>query len=233
MRRLAFGFVALAALGACSQPPAAPAAPEKPALSATLPTDAPAGAYKLDNTHASITWKVMHMGMSNYTARFTKWDSELNFDPTDPAKNSVNVTIDAKSVRTDYPYAKTKAPWGGMEDFDAKISSDPTMLNAKKFPTITFKSTGVERTGEKTAKVTGDLTMLGVTKPITIDATFNGGMKEHPMLKAGAIGFSGVGTIKRSDFGFTAGAPFVGDDVQILIEAEYLQAPPTAAAPAK
>ncbi len=229
MRSLVVAFAALTALGACSQKPAETAAPAAPALSPTLQTEAPAGAYKLDVTHGSITWKVMHLGLSNYTARFTKWDADLNFDPTDPAKNSVSVTIDANSVRTDYPYAKTKGPNGKTEDFDKKIAADPTMLNSAKFPAITFKSTSVERTGEKTAKVTGDLTMLGVTKPIVIDATFNGGMKDFMGQPMAAVGFSGVTTIKRSDFGFTAGAPYVGDDVQVLIEAEFHQAPPAGA----
>lgn len=231
MRILVVAFAALTALGACSQKPAEPAAPAPAALSPTLQTDAPAGAYKLDKTHASITWKVKHLGLSNYTARFTKWDADLNFDPADPAKNTVSVTIDPTSVRTDYPYAKTKGPDGKTEDFDKKISSDPTMLNAVKFPAITFKSTAVERTGENTGKVTGDLTMLGITKPVVVDATFNGGMKEFMGQPMGAVGFSGVTNIKRSDFGFTAGAPYVGDDVQVLIEAEFHQ--PPAAGPAK
>jgi polyisoprenoid-binding protein YceI len=234
MRKLIIGVAALAALAACSQKPAATSEPAAPALSATLGTDAPAGVYKLDNTHASITWKVMHFGLAKYTARFTKWDAELNFDPADPAKNSVSVKIDPNSVRTDYPYAKTKSPMGTIEDFDKKIATDPKMLNSKKFPEITFKSTAVERTGDKSAKVTGDLTMLGVTKPITIDATFNSGMAAHPFTKAPVVGFSGAGTIKRSEFGFTEGAPYLGDDVDLLIEAEFdgpVPAAPAAAAP--
>jgi polyisoprenoid-binding protein YceI len=225
MRSLVVAFAALTALGACSQKPAETAAPTVAALSPTLQTEAPAGAYKLDKTHASVTWKVMHLGLANYTARFANWDADLNFDPADPAKNSVSVTIDAASVRTDYPYAKTKGPDGKTEDFDKKLATDPTYFNVAKFPNITFKSTGVERTGEKTAKVTGDLTMLGVTKPVVIDATFNGGVKELFGQPIGAVGFSGVTTIKRSEFGFTAGAPYVGDDVKIEIEAEFHQAP--------
>ena len=230
MRSLIIAVAALTALGACGQKPAELAAPAAPALSPTLQTEAPAGAYKLDLTHASITWKVMHLGLANYTARFAKWDADLNFDPTDPSKNTVSVTIDPKSVRTDYPFAKTKDPQGKTEDFDKKVATDPTYFNAAKFPAITFKSTGVERTGEKTAKVTGDLTLLGVTKPVIIDATFNGGMKELFGQPIGAVGFSGVTTIKRSEFGFTAGAPYVADDVQVLIEAEFHQAPPAGAA---
>ena len=224
MRNLVVALAALTALGACSQKPAEPAA-TAPVLSPTLATEAPAGAYKLDKTHASVTWKVLHLGLANYTARFANWDADLNFDPTDPSKNTVSVTIDPNSVRTDYPYAKTKGPDGKTEDFDKKLATDPTYFNVAKFPAITFKSTAVERTGEKTAKVTGDLTMLGVTKPVVIDATFNGGQKEFFGQPMGAVGFSGVTTIKRSEWGLTAGVPYVGDDVQIIIEAEFHQAP--------
>lgn len=237
MRTLALSFVALAALAACSQPAAnAPAAPVAPAIPTTpLATDAPAGTYKLDDTHASITWKVMHMGLANYTARFAKFSSDLTFDPVDASKNAVTVTIDANSIRTEYPYANKKSPFGVVEDFDKVLATDAKWFNSKKFPQITFKSTGVERTGDKTAKITGDLTLLGVTKPITLDATFNGGMAAHPFTKAPAIGFSAIGNIKRSEFGLSEGIPHVGDDVQLQIEAEYMGPAPAApaAAPAK
>jgi polyisoprenoid-binding protein YceI len=226
MRTWVVALTTLAALGAFSLQPAANAATAAPAASSALQTEAPAGAYKVDSTHASITWKVSHLGLSFYTARFTKWDADLNFDPADPAKNSVSVTIDPNSIRTDYPYVITPGPNGKTEDFDKKLAADPGFFNSAKFPTITFKSKGVERTGDKTAIVTGDLTLLGVTKPVVIDATFNGGLKELFSSKTAAVGFSGVTKIKRSDFGFTAGAPYVGDDVEILIEAEFHKAPP-------
>lgn len=177
--------------------------------------EAPAGAYKLDPTHASVTFKVSHLGLSNYTARFSKIDADLTFDAADMSKSKLNVTIDPMSIRTDYPFADKK-------DFDKKLATDAEWFNAEFHPEITFASTAVEMTGEKTAKVTGDLTLLDVTKPVTLDVTLNGAMKEHPFLKKPALGFSATGSIKRSEFGFDKYVPMIGDDVALLIEAEFL-----------
>ncbi len=177
--------------------------------------EAPTGAYKLDPTHASVTFKVSHLGLSNYTARFSKIDADLAFDAADMTKSKLNVTIDPVSIRTDYPFADKK-------DFDKKLATDAEWFNAEFYPEITFTSTAVEMTGEKTAKVTGDLTLLGVTKPVTLDVTLNGAMKEHPFVKKPAIGFSATGSIKRSEFGFDKYVPMIGDDVALLIEAEFL-----------
>lgn len=177
--------------------------------------EAPTGAYKLDPTHASVTFKVSHLGLSNYTARFSKIDADLAFDAADMTKSKLNVSIDPVSIRTDYPFADKK-------DFDKKLATDAEWFNAEFYPEITFTSTAVEMTGEKTAKVTGDLTLLGVTKPVTLDVTLNGAMKEHPFVKKPAIGFSATGSIKRSEFGFDKYVPMIGDDVALLIEAEFL-----------
>ncbi|MEO1206076.1 MAG: YceI family protein [Pseudomonadota bacterium] len=177
--------------------------------------DVPAGTYAIDPTHASVTWKVGHLGLSNYTARFVKFDAKLDFDPAAMDKSKLTVTIDPKSIRTDYPFADTK-------DFDKKLAEDAEYFNANAHPEITFTSTAVEMTGEKTAKVTGDMTMLGVTKPVTLDVTLNGAMKEQPFAKKPALGFSASTVIKRSEFGFTKLVPVVSDDVTLLIEAEFL-----------
>lgn len=179
-------------------------------------TDAPAGVYGLDLTHASLTWRVMHLGLARYTARFAKFDSTLEIDPAKPEAAKLTVTIDPTSIRTDYPNAATK-------DFDKALATEERWFNAGKFPTITFASTKIERTGERTAKVTGDLNFLGVTKPTTLDVTFNGGMASHPFAKVGAIGFSATGKLKRSDFGMTALLPGIGDEVDLQIEVEYIQ----------
>lgn len=176
--------------------------------------DVPAGTYKLDPRHASLTWKVSHMGLSNYTARFSKLEGTLVFDPKDPAKSSVTATVDPASVRTDHATPK---------DFDQELREDPRFFKVAKFPEIKFVSTKVETTGDKTGRITGDLTFMGVTKPVTLDATFNGSFKEHPMTKKPALGFSATGKVKRSEFGLDALVPFVGDDVSLSIEAEFLQ----------
>ena len=93
----------------------------------------PSGIYKLDKSHASLTWKVSHLGLSNYTARFTKFDADLLFDAMTPENSKIKVTIDPTSVRTDYPNSDKK-------DFDKQLSTDAGWLNGKQFPEITFLS---------------------------------------------------------------------------------------------
>lgn len=173
----------------------------------------PAATYKLDPTHASVTWKVKHMGLSNYTARFAKIDATLDYNPDDKSKAKISVTIDPKSIKTDYPFPDKK-------DFDTELSMSKDWFNAGEYDSITFNSTGVEMTGDTTAKVTGDLTMLGTTKPVVLDVVLNAAI-EHPMTKKPAIGFSATGTVKRSEFGMLKYIPLVGDEVQLLIETEF------------
>ncbi|GAB5389562.1 MAG: YceI family protein [Alphaproteobacteria bacterium] len=177
----------------------------------------PAGAYDLDTTHASLIWKVSHMGLSNYAARFTRFDVDLEFDPANPANSTVNATIDPTSIETDYPFPEKK-------DFDAKLVNGADWFNAGEFTQITFKSTALQVTGDTTGTMTGDLTFLGVTKPVTLDVTFNGGYGAHPMNKRPALGFSATGSLKRSDWGFDTYVPNIGDMVELQIEAEFTQA---------
>ena len=187
-------------------------APPLPA-SAQLATDIPAGTFKLDPTHASVTWKVLHMGLANYTARFTKLDATLTFDPAKPEASKLTASIDPMSIRTDYPFVE-------KENFDKVLAESAKWFNAGVAKTITFTSTNVKMTGAKTADVTGDLTLLGVTKPVTLKVTFNGGMAAHPFTKKPAVGFSATGIVKRSEFGMKTNIPMISDDVALLIEAE-------------
>jgi polyisoprenoid-binding protein YceI len=183
----------------------------------TPPAEMPSGVYTLDKSHASVTWKVSHLGLSNYTARFATMDSELNFDAAKPENSSVKATIDVSSIRTDYPATPEK-------DFDKKLSEGTDWFNSKQFPTITFQSTKIERTGETTAKIHGDLTMLGVTKPMTLDAVFNGAYLKKPFADVPGLGFSATGKINRSDWGFSTYVPNIGDSIEIAIEAEFHKA---------
>jgi polyisoprenoid-binding protein YceI len=197
-----------------------PAAAPPPASSAPVP----AGAYTLDKAHASLVLRVNHLGFSNFTARFTRFDSQLQFDPASPAAASVKVTIDPRSIESD------NAPAGFLDSL-----SGPQWLDAAKFPQMTFRSTQVERTGPKTLRIKGDLTLHGVTKPVTLNGTFNGGYAGHPMDPHARIGFSAQGSFKRADFGISYGIPAPGttmgvsDDVNVIIEAEY-SGPPLAGA---
>lgn len=168
----------------------------------------PGGVYKIDPTHTSVTWKVLHMGVSDYTARFNTVSGELNFDAKDPTKSTVKIMIPASSVDT------------GNPDFNKEIAG-PKFLGGDKTPNITFASTKVEKTGADTGKVTGNLTMNGVTKPVVLDVKFYGGII-HPMGKGHDLGFSATTTIKRSDFGVMEYIPMVGDEVKIAVETEFL-----------
>ena len=177
----------------------------------------PSGLYNVDDTHASITWKVSHLGLSNYTARFTKFDIDMMFDAQDPVRSKVIATIDPTSIRTDYPYPEKK-------DFDAKLVTDAAWFNTDQFPEIKFRSKSIEKTSEKTGTMMGDVTFLGVTKPVTLDVTFNKAMGNHPFQNKPALGFSATGSLKRSDFGMKTYIPQISDMVDIIIEAEFLYA---------
>lgn len=179
-------------------------------------TDLPAGIYELDHAHASIVWKVSHLGLSDYTARFTDFDATYDFNPENPEASVVTVTIDPRSIETDYPNAEEK-------DFNAKLADGEEWFNSSEFPVIRFQSTKLELTGENTGVLTGDLSFLGVTKPLSLDVTLNGVMSEHPFAKKPVKGFSASGTLKRSDWGMTALVPNIGDEVELLIEAEFLK----------
>jgi polyisoprenoid-binding protein YceI len=213
------------ALAACSPPaakkteaPAAAPSAAAPGASAAkfVMPDVPAGDYKLDPAHASLSFKVSHLGFSHYTARFSDFDAKLKFDPANPSTSSVEATIDPKSLTLPSP------PAGFKDELTGK-----SWLDAGQYPAITFRSTKVEVTGANTAKITGDLTLHGVTKPVVLDATFNGGYAGHPMDPHARIGFSAHGVFKRSEFGMGYGVPAPGttmgvsDEVDVSIEAEF------------
>jgi polyisoprenoid-binding protein YceI len=213
----------LALLAVCSLPLTAandaPAAPA-PAVSAAVP----AGAYTLDKTHASITFRVSHLGFSRYTAQFKQFDAQLQFDPENIAASSVTATIDPRSLDLDSP------PPGFVDQLLGE-----QWFNVAQFPLMSFKSTKVEALEGNKARVTGDFTLHGVTKPVVLDATFNGGYAGHPMDPHARVGFSASGTLLRSDFGIDYGIPAPGstmgvsDEVEIAIEVEF-SGPPLAAA---
>lgn len=189
-----------------------------PALAQSV--EAPAGAYVNDKTHSSLVWKVKHQGLSWYTARFTSFDAELNFDSADVTKSSLNVTIDPMTVETDY---EVNRPEGNDADFSNELATDERFFNAGAHPEITFTSTSIEATGEDTGKVTGNLTFLGVTKPVTLDVTLNG-HRNDPRRQKHKLGFSATGTIMRSEWGLDALIPAQGDEVRLEIETEFVEA---------
>jgi polyisoprenoid-binding protein YceI len=199
------------AVAALSAPAAAPAWAQAPA-------QAPAGTYVSDRPHTSITWKGLHNGLSWYSARFTNSEITVDFNPADPAKSKVAATIDPKSVETDFTRTR---PASRTDDFNAELATGARYFNAGKFPQITFASTAVTKTGENSGKVTGDLTFLGVTKPVTLDVAYIGN-RNDPRLQKHRIGFAVTGSFKRSDFGMPVGGP-MGDEIKLEIHSELIQ----------
>ena len=176
--------------------------------------EANTGTYELEKTHAFLTWRISHNGLSNYTARFTDFDARIEFNPENPVTSSVTATINPLSIETDHP---TNDGW------DNTLATDGKWFNGNEFPTITFTSTSVEQTGEFTGIITGDLTMLGVTQEVKLEAIYNGTGNAPWFGTRDLIGFSARGTLNRSDFGMTALLPNIGDEVEVIIEAEFLE----------
>ena len=204
-------LLGLPALAADKSAPASPAKAEAPAAP-TVSTDiatAPAGTYGLEKSHASIGFKVRHMGFADYAMRFNDFDATIVLDPKAPEKSSVKATI--KPASLDSNNAKLTEHTSGADFF-----------NVAKFADITFASTKIEKTGANTGKIYGDLTLLGVTKPVVLNATFVGG-GEHTMMKKYDIGFNATTTIKRSEFGMNYGIPMVSDEVTVDINAEFIK----------
>lgn len=225
--RKSFVAAAVFALSACANvqgasdapAPFTAAAAEARASAAALPNfpvavDLPAGTYRLDPRHASVLFRIRHMELSWYTARFATKDATLELDPTDPSRSRLTATVDAASVDTGLPTQRDGA-------FDRSIGR---AVGSETTPQISFASTVIERTGEHTARVTGDLTMNGQTHPATLDVTFDGGRVDP--LRGGnmVLGFSAHGQIDRSQWGVTEWRAFTGNDVQIVIEAEFIKA---------
>ncbi len=184
----------------------------------------PAGAYKLDKSHASLVLRASHMGFSTYTTRFSSFDAELTLDPRNLSASKVVTTIDASSFEMD------AAPQMCLD-----IMKGPQMLDTAKFPQIVFKSEEIRMTGAKSMEISGTLTLHGVTRPTVLVATYNGGYAGMPNMDPQArVGFSAHGSFKRSDFGIAYGVPApgttlgVGDLIDFSIEAEFT-GPPLAA----
>lgn len=162
--------------------------------------------YTLDPHHTSVIWSATHFGYSAPHGIFSNIEGKLVLDEKTPANSTVNVTIPTGMVAT------------GIAKFDEHLKSKD-FFNVAEHPKATFVSKKVEKTGDKTAKVTGDLTILGVTKPATLDVTFNH-KGPHPMNQKETVGFSATTTIKRSEFGINYAIPGVSDEVKLQIEAE-------------
>ena len=184
-----------------------------PAMAQVASADASkveAGVYNIEPEHSRITFGVSHMGFTNYYGEFRNASGLLTLDPTKPDSSSVDVKIPTGSVMV--PNAKLKEELDGDQ-----------WLDAAKYPDITFKSTKVAKTGADTAKVTGEFTVHGVTKPLNLNVKFNGD-GTNPLDKTYTSGFEATGMIKRSDYGVKTYVPLIGDDVDIMISAAFEKA---------
>lgn len=179
--------------------------------------DMPAGQYQVDLSHASVVWKVSHLGLSDYVARFSDFDASIDYNPNDISKSKVTASINPMSIQTAYPNADEK-------DFDKVLATESGWFNAGKFASIDFISTDIEMTGEKTAIMKGDLTFLGVTKSVELDVVFNGAMARQPFSGKPTMGFSATTKLLRSEFGMSKYVPSIGDEVEVMIEGEFAKA---------
>jgi polyisoprenoid-binding protein YceI len=198
---------ALVQPGYAQAPAPAPAAARPPPPPPSKdPMAAPAGTYKIDKQHHSIVARIGHGGGFSFsTVRFGATDGTLTWDPAHIEASKVSVTVDAKPNFAPIVYGVDP---GG-----------PVLLNTAMFPTATFVSTGIKRTGPATGQIMGDLTLMGQTKPVTIDAQLVGAGRNGR--GAPIVGFTGTLKFKRGDFGFTAMGGGISNEIELVIDAEF------------
>lgn len=176
----------------------------------STPALAEAEKYVLDASHSQIVFNYNHLGYSTTWGMFSGFDGEILFDQANPAASSVTVSFPVKTMLT-----------GWEARFNHFMS--PDFFGAAEDEMVTFTSTAIEVTGETTAKITGDLTLNEVTKPVVLEAVLNQ-VGDHPMEGKPWAGFSATTTLVRSDFNLGQFAPFVSDEVEVQISIEAMKA---------
>lgn len=173
--------------------------------------------WVLDKQAGIVRFAYDHLGLSRQGGRFTEMDGRLELSPTDPENGSVDITIRAASIST------------GVAEVDRVLRS-ADFFNVLRHPQIRFRSTGVRKTGERTGEVAGELTMLGVTEPVTLAVTWNY-TGEYPLSAINPVyqgrwvsGFSATTRIERSRWGMKRGIPLLSDEIEIAVEVEFLRA---------
>ncbi|GJD54671.1 YceI family protein [Methylobacterium dankookense] len=181
------------------------------ALAQTPPTRDPAqiqaGTYAVDPGHTQVGWRVSHMGFSNYAGGFSEVSGTLDLQPKNPAAAKLSIRIPVASVATT----------------NAKLTDElksAQWLDAGQYPEMTFVSTKVAPAGKDKATVTGDLTLHGVTKPVTLDVTLVGA-GVNPLNKKVTVGFEATGVLKRSEFGVKTYLPLIGDALHLTIAGAF------------
>lgn len=176
----------------------------------SAPAFAAPEAYVLDASHSQIVFSYNHLGYSTTYGMFSGFEGQIMFDAENPAASSVTVSMPVMSMFT------------GWEQRTGHFMSDD-FFGAQDGDMVTFSSTGIEVTGENTALITGDLSMNDVTKSVVLDATLNQA-SDHPMANKPWAGFDATTTILRSDFNVGNFAPFVSDEVEVIISIEAMKA---------
>lgn len=202
MRFVIASLLALAAVPVLAQdlPKETPGAPD--------PSRAVAGTYQVDPDHTQVLFTLGHLGFSEYTGMFTRPTGSLTLDPANAANDTVDVSFSIAKVLTTSP------------ELNAHLQT-PDFFDAAKYPTAHFASTKVTKAGDGAATIDGNLTLHGVTKPISLDVRFVGAGNMVMGPPVPNIGFAATTTIKRSDFGLGYGVPLVSDDVLLTINAAF------------
>ena len=175
------------------------------ALILTDPAKSAAGHYKMDAGHTSVTGRVLHGKTSFYTFRFDKFDGSYVYDPAKPESAKIDVTIDPASIDSNFPR------------FDKRLAG-PDFLDAGKYPQIHFVSTEIKRTDMSHGTMSGTLSFHGVTKPFTMNVTFNGG---GPVGRRVTMGYSATATLNMVEYGMDIAPHNIGDTVALAIETEF------------
>jgi polyisoprenoid-binding protein YceI len=169
-----------------------------------------AGRYELDEAHAYINFSYSHMGLSNPQLQFAEFDAELILDGQDMANSTVNITIDAASIDST------------VEELDTELRGEE-FFDTANYPEILFESTAYQEISASTGKLTGNLSVLATTLPVTLDVTINTAAMNR-MTRKEMIGFTATGIVHRSDYGLTAFDQFIGDDLSLVIQVEFAKA---------
>jgi polyisoprenoid-binding protein YceI len=170
---------------------------------ASLPALAAPQKYDIDPGHTQILFTWNHLGFSNPSATLEKIGGEFQLDTDDLTKSSVTVVLPLDGLHT------------GVPKLDEHLKT-PEFFDASKNPEVRFKSTKVEKSGAEGLKVSGDLSMHGITKPVTLNVKINK-IGDNAMMKTKSAGFDADVTLKRSDFGMSYGVPAVSDDIKVHI----------------
>ncbi|MDP1556493.1 MAG: YceI family protein [Hyphomonas sp.] len=211
MRRSGLAAVVAASALALTSCNTLAAAVLKPDVQAA-PAAVPAGDYRLDKAHASILFKIDHLGFSTYVGRFERFDASLTGDPASPESATVTATVDMTSLNLANP------------EFAAELMG-PDWLDAANYPQAAFKTYGLKIVGENEADISGDLTLKGKTQAVIIRARLNGSAYDR-LRGADVVGFSATLPISRAAFGVDKYSGLIADEVMLEIEAEFIRQSP-------